>query len=90
MTRVEIDLNLAAKLHATPAGSELCDPTGRVVGYFLPATTQPFVTGIKSPISQEELARRLNEQGGRSLAEFWKELKQKHALHGDMDRPGTE
>ncbi len=90
MTRIVIDVALAAKLHDIPAGSELCDPDGRIVGYFLPATTPPFVTGVKSPLSDEELRRRRSEEGGMALADFWKELKQKHALHGDVDHPGPK
>ena len=90
MTRVVIDVALAARLHDIPAGSELCDPEGRIVGYFLPPSAQPFVTGVKSPLSEEELTRRRSEEGGMLLADFWKELKQKHALHGDVDHSGAQ
>ena len=34
MTRVVIDVALAARLHDIPAGSELCDPEGRIVQYY--------------------------------------------------------
>jgi|GEM_PF-6883141 len=54
MTRVVIDVALAASLHDIPAGSELCDPNGRIVGHFLPPTAQPFVTGESSRHSQRK------------------------------------
>jgi hypothetical protein len=90
MTRIQIDANLAIQLSQMAPGSELCDPAGRLVGYFLPADVPPFVTGVKSPIPPDELERRRQFKEGRPLAEFWQELKAKHAIHRGMDRPGAQ
>jgi len=76
MTRVIIEKSLRAKLVKLKQQAELCDEAGQTIGLFFPY--EPQVTklppDVESPISDEELERRLKEPGGCSLAEIWAEL----------------
>jgi hypothetical protein len=76
MTRVIIEKSLRAKLVKLKQQAELCDEAGQTIGLFFPYEPQEtkLPPGVKSPISDEELERRLNEPGGYSLAEIWTEL----------------
>ncbi len=63
MTQITLDANLAIKLHSVNEVVELCDPSGRVLGRFLPAPDPALYEGLESPISQEELQRRKKAKG---------------------------
>jgi hypothetical protein len=78
MTRMILDEATAARLSAADSGAELFDPGGHLIGYF----TRPDVREaspaeydkIKSPLTEEEVQRRLVEPGGTTLDEIWKRL----------------
>ena len=83
MTKVVLkDAAVVAALDAIANRSQLCDGTGRVLGYFVPKSCDTPVSykGLKSPLSPEERARILREEGdsGITLAEFWDEMRTKH------------
>ena len=49
---------------------ELCDPSGRILGYFTPAADRDlYATAEIPPIDEEELRRREHEEGGYTTAE---------------------
>ena len=76
MTRVICDEAMRAKLDHGDEHVELCDESGRTLGYFVPVSANEpgRPAGLKSPISDEELDRRRREEGGRTLAEIWAKL----------------
>ena len=72
MTKVTLDSATLAKLHHLTELIEVCDESGKTVGYYHPAVT------VKGPrISDEEIARRMGQGGGRSLAEILADLEKK-------------
>jgi hypothetical protein len=77
MVKITVDDTLLAKLHNLDLPLELCDESGRVLGHFTPAVDQAAYEGVESPTSEEELRRRSQQGGGRSLAEIIEHL-QKH------------
>jgi hypothetical protein len=76
MTRVVIDQLIRSKFSNLAEQVELCDETGRTVGYFLPAELHHELlrAWAKSDISDEELERRRNEPGGATLQDIWRRL----------------
>jgi hypothetical protein len=58
MTQIVVDLNLATKLHELGKPAEICDPSGRVVGRFVPLIDLSEWEPVSPDISEEELRRR--------------------------------
>ena len=75
MVRCTIDEATVAKLGSLDKRLEICDETGRLLGYFTPATDPDLYDGVDSPLSKEELIRRSHEGGGRPLADILADLK---------------
>jgi hypothetical protein len=72
MTRVTVDPTTQAKLNNFTGILEVCDESGRTLGYFHPVV-QPVDAGraaIQSPFSKEEVERRRQQRNGRPLAEI--------------------
>ena len=57
MERLILQGDTLAKLHHLDRYLQVCDQTGRVLGYFTPAADRP----LESPLSDDELRRRLEE-----------------------------
>jgi hypothetical protein len=57
MTQIILDANLATKLHELGQVAELCDPSGRVVGKFVPLIDLSIWKPISPDITEEELDR---------------------------------
>jgi hypothetical protein len=76
MTTILLDDALRQKLNGLKAEIELRDETGKVVGHVLPAGKYQSLlyAWAKNRLSDEELKRRSEEPGGRSLAEILAEL----------------
>jgi hypothetical protein len=84
MTKVVLkDAALVAALDALADRSQLCDDTGRVLGYFVPQSSDRPISyrGVKSPLTPEERERILREEAGqgKTLAEFWEDMRKKHS-----------
>jgi hypothetical protein len=77
MTRVILDQATLAKLNGLKQPVELCDESGRTLGYFSPAVDRSLYDRVQVPISEEELQRRERELGGRTLAEILADLEKK-------------
>ncbi len=80
MTEVTLDSATISQLHNATEYLKLRNREGRVVGYFMPADPRlsEFVFGVKSPLNDEVREARRDETGGRTLTEFWQEMRQKH------------
>ena len=74
MTRVTVDSSTIAKLHHLSDSLELCDEGGRLLGFFTPASAAKAEQREPSPLSHDELERRVREPGGRSIPEILADL----------------
>jgi hypothetical protein len=74
MSGITIDADTVAKLKSVREMVELRDDAGRVVGHFLPGPPRDANGQIIVPISEEELERRSQERGGRSLKDIMNDL----------------
>ena len=77
MNKVILDQSALTKLNELNEGAEICDETGRVVGFFMPAVDRSLYEGVDSPVSTEELSRRSKQGGGRSLPEILADLEKR-------------
>ena len=76
MTKVVVDSDFWSRLNNPEGPVELCDPSGRTVGYLYPAPCLELASAkAMSPFSDEELLRREQEPGGRSLQEILRDLR---------------
>jgi hypothetical protein len=57
--------------------AEIRDESGRLLGYFTPAVDHSIYEGVESPISAEEMTRRIQQGGGRSLKEIMADLERR-------------
>jgi hypothetical protein len=73
MIKIVVDQAVCDKLTEVGDRAELCDKSGRVIGFFHPAPDDEY-SGYESPLSDEELDRRSREGGGRSLEEIMADL----------------
>jgi hypothetical protein len=76
MNRIVVDQSICDTLSELCVPAELCDKSGRVIGYFHPAGDDDY-EGYESPLSDEELDRRAREGGGRSLEEIMADLEKR-------------
>ena len=76
MTRIIVDSDTQARLDGLNELLEICDESGRTLGYFHPAgrASEDGTEQIKSPLSREELERRRQERTGRPLSDILKNL----------------
>ena len=76
MPKVIVDNTLGKKLDGLDAPVELSDPSGRLLGHFVPlrASRPRQVPAHGCPYSDAELAQMQDETGGRALPEIWKTL----------------
>ena len=58
MTQITLDSGLSKQLHALGQTAELCDPSGKVLGRFVPAIDLAEWEPLSPDVSDEELARR--------------------------------
>ena len=72
MTRITVDDSLSRQLGLVGQTVELCNSAGLSLGHFVPAFTPHPEDNC--PYSVEELAKMRAEEGGRPLAEIWKDL----------------
>jgi hypothetical protein len=75
MTKITLDSELSQKLHQLAKTAELCDPSGKVLGKFVPVFDSSEWELIGPEITDEELDRREQEGGYISHEEMMAELK---------------
>jgi hypothetical protein len=74
MTRVTVTELVSDALNQFTEPVELCDPSGRTLGRFVPVGSFQLKESDQCPYSADELDRARNATGGRPLAEIWKDL----------------
>lgn len=72
MVKIVADTALLAQLHNLDTPLEFCDPAGRTLGYFQPASAH-----WEPRITEEELDRREKAGGGRPLAAILADLERR-------------
>ena len=58
MTQISLNAELSRKLREVTAAAELCDPSGRVLGRFVPVVDMSQWEPVTPEVSEEELDRR--------------------------------
>lgn len=83
MTRLTVDASTKEKLTSSGQLTEVCDESGRTIGYFHPISAhigeQPITNEMRKwadEISDEEIEQALNEPGGCTTEELIQQLKQ--------------
>jgi hypothetical protein len=74
MTRVTLDSETVSKLHDLQEHLELCDQSGRLLGYFVPTEDKVKYAQTEGQVSDAELNRREAEESGRPLADILRDL----------------
>jgi hypothetical protein len=74
MTRVKVNAAIRAQLHNLDAVLEVCDESGRTLGFFHPIVESSDSGRIKSPYTDEEIEKLRKQRTGRPLAEILKDL----------------
>lgn len=74
MTRIVLEKE-AAKLAEIKDSATICDASGRVLGYFTPATDHALYEDLVIPFTEEELQRLDQEEGKYSTAEVLEYLR---------------
>jgi hypothetical protein len=79
MTKLVVDAALEAKLTGVEEPVELCDRSGRTLGYFHPLVPSPdsTIAAVRSPLSDEEIERRRQDPEGRPLREILADLERR-------------
>jgi hypothetical protein len=72
-----VDSDTSAKLSAFFVPIELCDDSGRILGYFQPILPQSESQRLLAdcPFSETELRRRQQVRTGRPLADIFEDLR---------------
>ena len=76
MNKVILNQAALTKLNQLKEGAEICDKTGRVVGFFTPAVDSSLYE-VENPPSEEELDAIEQQLDGRPLADIMRDLKGK-------------
>lgn len=58
MTQITLDASVSSQLHNLNQPAELCDPSGRVLGRFVPLIDLSIWEPVSPEASEEELDRR--------------------------------
>ncbi len=69
MTQIMLDAAVARKLLDLQKEAELCDPSGKVLGRFVPLIDLSEWEPLTPDISEEELKRRMNSKERRYTTE---------------------
>ena len=69
MTQIMLDAAVARKLLDLQKEAELCDPSGKVLGRFIPLIDLSEWEPLTPDISEEELKRRMNSKDRRYTTE---------------------
>jgi hypothetical protein len=77
MTRIIVDPATRAKLADARDPLELCDDSGHLSGHFIPLPDADERSLMEPQVSDEELDRRVREEGGRSLEEILADLEKR-------------
>jgi len=65
------------KLRQVNERVEIRDEEGELIGYFTPRVDRSLYESVEIPVSEEELRRRAQKGGGRTLAEILADLERR-------------
>lgn len=82
MTQIILDADIASKLNGVFQPVELCDPSGRVLGRFVPRIDMSEWEPITPDVSEEELDRRERSEVWYSTEEVFAYLKRLEEQQG--------
>lgn len=71
MVRIVVDPATQSRLEGLQVVADICDASGRVLGRFVPVQQELI---LEPQISEEEIRRRIAEEGGRPLADILADL----------------
>jgi len=76
MTKVVVDAAFREKIDGLREPVELCDQSGRTLGYFHPMVenSTPGDSKVRSPFMDEEIERRRQQRTGGPLGEILEDL----------------
>jgi hypothetical protein len=74
MNQIPLDDSLRSHLGDFQRPVEIAD-SGRVVGFFVPKSD--FYAMLQSPNSEDEINRRIEHGGGRTLKEIWADFEKR-------------
>src|SRR5437588_4912272 len=77
MSHIVLEQPILAKLMAMGESVEIRDEAGNLRGYFSPTIDRELYDGLEPEISEEELQRREQRTGGRTLAEILHDLEKR-------------
>ncbi|MGH7172103.1 MAG: hypothetical protein ACRELF_00830 [Gemmataceae bacterium] len=69
MTQIILDASVSSQLHALNRAVELCDPSGQVLGRFVPLIDLSEWEPLSPDVSEEELDRRAKSREKRYTTE---------------------
>jgi hypothetical protein len=75
MTRVTLDQATLEKLRHFRERMEICDESGRSLGYIMPAEDRSLYESVEVPVSEEQLRKAEQEPGGYTTAEVLAHLR---------------
>jgi ATP-dependent RNA circularization protein (DNA/RNA ligase family) len=74
MSELTVDPATSTKLRQVHERVEIRDEAGELIGYFMPRVDRLLYKSVEIPISEEELRRRAQKGGGRTLVEILADL----------------
>lgn len=77
MAKLTVDAETRGRLRNLGELLEICDESGRTLGYFHPVTdaSQETTERLQSPLTRDDLERRRQERTGRPLSDILDDLK---------------
>lgn len=77
MSTVVLDSRVLELLRQHGGRVEIRDESGRLAGYFTPPVARSLGDSVESPVGEDELRRRAQKGGGRTLEEILRDLKRR-------------
>ena len=77
MSEVIVDSVTVNQLREINERVEIRDEAGELIGYFTPLVDRRLYESVEVPISEEELRRRAQKGGGRTLVEILADLERR-------------
>ena len=77
MSGVILDSKALEQLRKVEGRAEIRDEAGELIGYFTPRIDRSLYESAEIPVSEEELRRRAEKGGGRTLAEILADLERR-------------
>lgn len=77
MSSIVLESQVLERLQQTGGRVEIRNEAGEVVGYFTPQISPSLYDSLESPVDEDELRRRAQKGGGRTLDEILRDLERR-------------